>query len=131
MPQDLRDTHNGYPQELGQSILQKRIKNQGAGSVDPGPDPWCLWRQEADKYESDVAYVAFTRLVAPFCMITTALSLLQAGSPQVSLPLFVKPGIFHWILISFPIKMATFVYIVRYLQTSPFGSGCFLRHWML
>lgn len=33
--------------------------------------------EEADKYESDVAYVAFTRLVAPFCMITTALSLLQ------------------------------------------------------
>ena len=72
----------------------------------PGPDPWCLWRQEVDKFESDVAYVAFTRLVAPFCMITTALSLLQAGW-QVSLP-FVKPGI-HWILISFPIEKASFV----------------------
>lgn len=67
---------------------QSASKTQGPGSVDrvdPGPDPWWItWCQEADKYESDVAYVAFTRLVAPFCMITTALSLLQAGSPQVA-----------------------------------------------
>eukprot|EP00435_Cladocopium_sp_Y103_P025832 s2331_g6.t1 len=33
--------------------------------------------EDVDKYESDVAYVAFTRLVAPFCMVTTSLSLLQ------------------------------------------------------
>ena len=89
------------------------------------------WVNPYYKSASKTKGLVRSTLVAPFCMITTALSLLQAGSPQVSLPLFVKPGIFHWILISFPIKMAIFVYIVRYLQTSPFGSGCFLRHWML
>ena len=62
------------PKGLVQSTESTRVLIHGGS----------LLRQEADKYESDVAYVAFTRLVAPFCMITTALSLLQAGSPQVA-----------------------------------------------